>query len=103
LTATACALQRYRLQHGAWPERLEQLTPQFLPGIPRDNFDGNPLRYRRNADGTFLLYSVGEDCRDDAGDPTPVNPKTNPQLLYGRDFVWPRLATVEEIEAHENK
>ena len=28
--------------------------------------DGQPLRYRLNADGSFVLYSVGEDARGDA-------------------------------------
>ena len=44
--------------------------------------DGQPLRYRRNADGTFLLYSVGENGKDDGGDPSLEKGVT------GSSFYW---------------
>ncbi len=77
----ACALERYHLAHGEYPESLEALAPQFLDNIPHDVIGGNPLHYRRAADGTFLLYSVGWNGRDDGG----VRGKSDAE----GDWVWP--------------
>jgi len=96
---TAIALKRYQLTHGDFPADLTALVPEFVSAIPRDPVDGQPLRYRRNADGTFLLYSVGENGKDDGGDPRPSD--SNSRYLYwqfGRDWVWPQPATPEEIQ-----
>ena len=54
--------------------------PEFVPKVPLDPVDGQPLRYRRNADGTFLLYSVGENGKDDGGNPA-LNKVSEFQLL----------------------
>jgi hypothetical protein len=62
------AVERYRLLHGRPPESLAQLVPDLVANIPRDPFDGQPLRYRADPD-RYLVYSVGEDRRDDGGDP----------------------------------
>lgn len=66
LMDVAFALARYRDQVGQYPERLEQLVPQFLPRIEPDIFSGKPPIYRRTATG-YLLYSVGLNGRDDEG------------------------------------
>jgi hypothetical protein len=58
------------------------------------------LRYKLQADGSFLLYSVGEDGEDNGGDPTPTTTAVN-NWLKGRDFVWPRPATAEEVEDYQ--
>jgi hypothetical protein len=60
------AAERYRQEHGAWPESLDRLAPAQLTEVPLDPFDGRPLRYRRTADGV-VVYSVGEDGKDDGG------------------------------------
>ena len=39
-------------------------STQLLASVPLDAVDGQPLRYRRNADGTFSLYSIGENGVD---------------------------------------
>jgi hypothetical protein len=62
-----CALQRYQLAHGEYPEMLDTLMPQFIEKIPRDLIGGQPLHYRRTDDGKFLLYSVGWNETDDDG------------------------------------
>ena len=96
---TAIALKCYELKHRQLPATLNELTPELLKSIPKDYMDGQPLRYRLNADGTFLLYSFGEDGKDDSGDPrSPDDPKS-PAWQHGRDWVWPQPATAEEIEA----
>lgn len=68
-TAIACALERYRLVHAAYPSKLDDLVPQFINAIPHDLIGGKLPRYRRNPDGTFLLYSTGWDQKDHGGDP----------------------------------
>jgi hypothetical protein len=100
LVTTAMALERYRLAHHAYPAALANLAPEFVQAVPVDCMDGHELRYRPNADGTYLLYSVGEDGVDNGGDATPAEGK-NPSFFKGRDWVWPRPATAEEVEAYE--
>ena len=57
------AIHEYQRQHGEYPESLDDLLP-LMGRLPRDYGDGGVLRYRRTDDG-YLLYSVGEDGRDD--------------------------------------
>lgn len=104
IVITAIAFKRYQLQHGSLPDNLSQLCPGLLPAVPLDPIDGNPLRYRKNDDGTYLLYSIGEDGVDDGGDPTYSGPG-NPSNFYwqnnrARDWVWPQPATSAEIQAY---
>jgi hypothetical protein len=61
------AVERHRLQKGAWPEKLEELTPQLLKAVPLDPFDGRPLGYKRLPDGV-VVFSVGDDLTDDGSD-----------------------------------
>ena len=67
LARVACALERYRLAHGQYPETLDALAPQFIVKLPHDIINGQPLHYRRTDDGKFLLYSVGWNETDDGG------------------------------------
>ena len=62
----ALALEVHRRQHGEWPESLDELVPDLLPGVPRDRFTGEPLSYRADG-GEVLVYSVGSDLDDDGG------------------------------------
>jgi hypothetical protein len=62
-----CALERYHLAQGEYPETLDALVPQFIEKLPRDIIGGKPLHYRRTNDGKFLLYSVGWNETDDGG------------------------------------
>jgi hypothetical protein len=67
--ATACAVERWRLDHhGDPPAGLSELTPDFLPAVPMDPGDGRPLKYRRRAGG-YLVYAVGEEGVDHGGVP----------------------------------
>ena len=67
LARVGCALERYRLAHGEYPESLDALEPQFIAKLPHDIINGQPLHYRRTADGQFVLYSVGWNEKDDDG------------------------------------
>jgi hypothetical protein len=101
---TAIALKRYQLKHGNYPSDLNSLVPEFVPAVPLDPVDGQPLRYRRNADGTFLLYSVGENGVDDGGDPSLEKGVTSSNLNWlnphALDWVWPQPATAAEIQKY---
>jgi hypothetical protein len=68
LARVAIALERYRLAHGAYPESLDALSPQFIAKLPHDVINGQPLHYRRTSDGQFILYSVGWNEKDDGGE-----------------------------------
>jgi hypothetical protein len=89
LARVACALERYRLAHGTYPETLDVLA-QYLADIPHDIINGQPLHYHPVSDGSFLLYSVGWNETDDGG-----------QIAYTKngsvdrdkgDWVWPTTA-----------
>jgi hypothetical protein len=83
----AIALERYRLVHGAYPESLDALAPVFLDVVPHDVMSGNPYHYSLQANGTFLLYSVGWDQKDDGGQ--VVLDKRNGIDFDHGDWVWP--------------
>ena len=67
LARVACALERYRLAHGEYPETLDALAPQFIAQLPHDIINGQPLHYRLESNGQFVLYSVGWNETDDGG------------------------------------
>jgi hypothetical protein len=82
----ACALERYRLAHGEYPETLEVLAPQFIERLPHDIINGQPLKYRRMEGRGFLLYSVGWNGIDDGG--RAVSNPERPENIKSGDWVW---------------
>ena len=101
---TAIALKRYQLKHGNLPDNLTELTPDILPAVLLDPIDGIPLRYRKNNDGTYLLYSIGQDGVDNGGDAS-IDVTGKPSNFYwqnahSRDWVWPQPATAAEIKKY---
>ncbi len=65
--------------------------------------DGKPIKYRLEAGGAFVLYSVGADGKDDGGDSALLPDKTNFQNLWDRkDWVWPAPAQPDEIKAYRS-
>jgi hypothetical protein len=94
LSATACALERYRLANGRYPDNLGQLVPLFIAAVPNDVIDTKPLRYRQEA-GRFVLYSIGWNAKDDQGEyPSKTSSQrseirgTAPGALESGDWVW---------------
>lgn len=61
----ACALERFRLANGAYPETLEQLVPALLARVPPDAISGRPLIYQPVDGGGFILRGVGPNGADD--------------------------------------
>lgn len=80
----ACALERYRLAHGNYPEALAALVPEYCKALPHDLITGEPLIYLRDEQGGYKLYSVGWNQKDDGGRLEPETKK--PQLRA--DWVW---------------
>jgi hypothetical protein len=70
----ACALQRYFLKNGSYPDNLDAIVPGFLEQIPVDPIDGQPMRYRRNEKGGFDIWSIGINRIDDGGKWEPQKP-----------------------------
>ena len=57
----------YLQDHRGLPETLEDLVPEYLPGVPRDPYTPDSgIRYRVSG-SQLLFYSVGPDEKDDAG------------------------------------
>jgi len=82
----ACALERFRLAHGDYPETLDALIPQFIDKLPHDIIGGQPLHYRRQPNDTFLLYSIGWNETDDGAIAVDVNGSRTDDAP---DWVWP--------------
>jgi hypothetical protein len=76
------AIELFREQRGASPTSLSELTPDYLSEIPMDPFTGKPFTYRLT-DGSYVLYSVGPDAKDDGG--APLDRGTN----EGDIVIWP--------------
>jgi hypothetical protein len=89
LAITVAGLERHRLATGTYPKSLGDLVPKWVPAVPLDPMDGQPLHYRLNADGTFTLYGVGPNHTDDNG----VFESNQRQDL---DWVWPPNHPTEE-------
>jgi hypothetical protein len=67
MAATACALERFRIDLGKYPAQLADLTPKYLKQPPVDLLSGEPLKYRVDAEGAYVMYSVGLNGVDDGG------------------------------------
>jgi hypothetical protein len=86
LACVACALERFRLADGKYPDTLDALAPQFIAQLPHDIITGQPLHYRRTDDGKFILYSIGWDDKDDGGKVFLTKNGTVDQKMG--DWVW---------------
>jgi hypothetical protein len=71
LALTALSIERFRLANGdKLPDQLTNLVPAYLNSVPKDPFDGSPLRYKKLERG-YLIYSIGKDGKDDGGVEAP--------------------------------
>ena len=85
------AMEAFKLEKGRLPASLNELVPDYLDAVPLDDFDGKPFRY--NA-AKKLIYSVGEDLKDDGG--TTKQEFLN-ATMKERD-IDPKAATPEELK-----
>ena len=80
LVTLALAMAKYRAQNGAYPEKLDALVPTFLPSIPLDPFDREPLKMTRKGDELWL-YSVGDEKKPLPEKYTPTNSYYNSEFV----------------------
>ncbi len=110
LLVTALALARHHTKHGAYPQTLAELAPEFVTSPPVDFMDGQPMRYQRTDDGHFALYSVGLDGVDNGGhvpsrDPYdfPIRSPRGFGAPQESDLVWPRPASAASVAARHRE
>lgn len=85
LLEVALAVRGHYLQYGRYPDRLRAISKQWLPAIPRDQWD-QPIAYRLK-NGLPVIYSLGPDGKDDGGQPADasgLSPTTRGDLVFGR-------------------
>ncbi len=59
------ALKSYsRDNEGRLPASLQELVPEYIAGVPRDDFDGREMKYSPEK---RIVYSVGRDLKDSGG------------------------------------
>jgi hypothetical protein len=85
ITRAGLALLQYRTAHGAFPATLDALN---LDGLS-DPFIQGPMHYRAEGEG-FLIYSVGEDQKDNGGTPRSERRDADPRKPRhaGCDIAW---------------
>ena len=66
MVVAAVALERFKAEHGSYPDKLEELVPDFCKSVPMEPVEGVALRYRKTAN-SMVVYSVGVDGKDDGG------------------------------------
>ncbi len=64
---TGLATAAFHRKYGKFPERLEQLVPEFLPSLPIDPRDGQTLRIKPLADGGVVVYAPEDSAAVDSG------------------------------------
>ena len=80
LAATTLAIRAYAADHAnELPTTLDALVPTYLASVPTDPLaPGAPrLHYHPTAPDP-ILYSVGEDATDNAGDQNPIRQTHRP-------------------------
>jgi len=81
----------YRLEHGAPPDSLDNLSAAARAALPLDPFANAPIGYRRETDG-YLVYSIGQDLRDDtAGLPYDGEWEWEPDIRFRVRRVFPQV------------
>jgi hypothetical protein len=84
MTRAGLALLEYKRAHGAFPETLAALGLRELI----DPFADQPLHYRPEGEG-FVIYSIGEDGKDNGGTPRAEHQDSDPRRRQKEyDEVW---------------
>ncbi len=73
LAEIALAMCRDRAKNGKYPEKLDNLVPDFIASVPLDPFDGKPIRLKQT-ESELVIYSIGPDGIDDGG--KRIDPQT---------------------------
>ena len=81
---------RFQKEKGKYPDNLEEMVKAgYLTKLPHDPFSPGPLTYKKTEDG-FLLYSWGENLKDDDGEVVRNEKGKIKQFAETGDWVfWP--------------
>lgn len=88
----ACALERHRIDKGAYPDSLAGVTQSNGKPLPLDALSRKPMGYRKSENGKYKLWCVGFDGKDDGG--KRVLDEKKPEATkfadknYKGDWVW---------------
>lgn len=85
----ALTIDLFRLKSGDLPTELGELVPTYFESVPKDPFDGQPMRYRKLEHG-YMLYSIGRDGTDDGGRERPPHSKYSDTNTYDITFIVER-------------
>lgn len=66
IASALVAAERFRLAQGRLPQGWHEIVPAYLPKIPQDPYDGQPMRWKQTEEG-LAVYSVWVDGKDDGG------------------------------------
>ncbi|MBI5466736.1 MAG: hypothetical protein HY975_00765 [Candidatus Kerfeldbacteria bacterium] len=82
-TQVALAVSAYRHDQNKLPTTLEELVPTYLPAVPLDPYNNQPLRY---LPAEKLVYSVGPARNDIGGSPviTAWQQQDNPSFAVSK-------------------
>ncbi len=86
----ACAMERQRIANGSatYPEKLDELVPQFLDELPHDPVNGQPYKYRREGSDGYVVYGVGSNEKDDGGTVVMSEGNRTEVDRNAGDWVW---------------
>jgi hypothetical protein len=91
LTRLAAALAVYRAEHGAYPDKLDDLVPSVIETLPVDLYS-QPIVYKGDGKG-YLLYSRGANGTDEGGSNSQL------RILKGRPLSETDVTEDREKEA----
>ncbi len=75
------ACERFRIDHGKWPDTLAALVPDYLAAVPLDPLAGTQLQYEKSEPGV-IVYSVGRSGFDDGGTHDDVEPSVSGRVRF---------------------
>lgn len=91
------ALRAYLVEHGHYPQQLQELVPHYLTTVPNDPFGPGPMHYRSQS-GVYTCWSVGPDGVDNHGQPIRSKPRRRVQPNDTGDVVvGPTAPTVANL------
>ncbi len=85
LARLAIALEKHFLTHGSYPDTL---APVLTDDPALAALHDQPYRYRRDADGGFTLWGVGQNRHDDGGTFPDANVAPGANRYDSGDLVW---------------
>jgi hypothetical protein len=91
MSLAALAIERFRLAEGRRPASLDEIAPRYLPTVPVDPCDGQPIRFRPLPKG-YMVYSVGRDGQDNGGLRKPAGVPASQSPPYDLTFLVERPA-----------